>query len=94
MKTFPLDSSVVHLEQDSVHTFKSCRLALLDQMNWIFQIHDHNGTNAREDMAGAEESAKYLESLIEEESATTPRNRIMIGGFSQVHLSSYRWLLK
>jgi hypothetical protein len=51
----------------------------------MFQIHDHHeGTNAREDMAGAEESAKYLESLIEEESTKVPRNRVMIGGFSQV----------
>jgi predicted esterase len=35
-------------------------------------------------MAGAEQSAKYLESLIDKEASEVPRNRILIGGFSQV----------
>jgi predicted esterase len=50
----------------------------------MLNVQIHDGTDVREDMAGAEQSATFLEGLIEKEEAEVPRNRIMIGGFSQV----------
>ena len=54
------------------------------QLQNISHLQIDEGTDVREDMAGAEQSAKYLEGLIQTEESEVPRNRIMVGGFSQV----------
>jgi len=43
----------------------------------------------REDLDGVEQSTKHLESLIDKETAEVSRNRIMIGGFSQVENTDF-----